>query len=228
MRCALRHFCRLLCLVPAVLAVGCYTPHAQTQTIMGYQVIRIEKIAVMPFLAGRDNLGTDRQAQPALDCTMAEFCQAVNELALGAEDVLTQEMQAALARKLKDRVLPLANTSGTYDRMPKNFGSDTPRMLATRLGRSMGADHVLLGSVWRFRDRVEDQGASVGFTVYLVEVENGRRIWRGRFDQTQQALLDDLRDARGFFRQGRRWLNAADLSRYGIEEVLADFPQVVE
>jgi TolB-like protein len=218
----------LLALLLAILLGGCYAHHARTQTIMGYQALHLTKVAVMPFLAGRDDFSADDLAKADLDCTLAAFCQTTNELATGAEDVLTRETQAALARKLGGRVLPLAESSASYDRMPKDFSRDSPRQLAMRFGRRMGADHVILGSVWRFRERAEDQGASVGFTVFLVEVDNGRRVWRGRFDKTQQALLEDLRDARGFFRQGQGWLSATELARYGIEEVIASFPQVME
>jgi len=218
----------LLGLLLPILLGGCQAHHARTQTIVGYQALRLENVAVMPFLAGHEDFAADTQANADLDCTLAAFCQATNELAVGAEDILTREMQAGLARKLKDRVLPLAESTASYDRMPKDFNRDSPRQLATRFGRRMGAAYVILGSVWRFRERVEDQGASVGFTVFLVEVDNGRRVWRGRFDKTQQALFDDLRDTRGFFRQGQGWLSGTELSRYGIEEVLADFPYVVE
>jgi hypothetical protein len=100
--------------------------------------------------------------------------------------------------------------------------------LAQRFGKACGADHVILGSVWRYRERTPDMGASVAFTVYLLEVDNGRRIWRGRFDKTQQALTDDLRDAGIFFKEGARWLTAGELARYGIAQVMQSFPETAE
>ena len=92
----------------------------------------------------------------------------------------------------------------------------------------MGADHVILGSVWRYQDRTQDTGASVAFTVYLLEVDNGRRVWRGKFDKTQHALSDDLGDADAFFQKGARWLSAEELARFGIEQVMQSFPETVE
>ena len=112
--------------------------------------------------------------------------------------------------------------------MPQNRMVDTPRQLAQRFGQAMGADHVILGSVWRYRDRTPDTGASVAFTVYLLEVDNGRRVWRGRFDETQEALADDLRNAGIFFQEGARWLSADELARYGIAQVMQSFPQTAD
>ena len=36
----------------------------------------------------------------------------------------------------------------------------------------------------------EDAPSSVGFAVYLVDVQTGQRLWRGHFDGTQKILTD--------------------------------------
>ena len=210
---------------------ACRTHYSKTQTLIGYGTVNIKHVAVMPFLPGSTALNADDQVQPALDCTLMEFCQTVNELGPGAENVLTGEMQRALELKLDDRVISLTRGTDVYDNLPQNRMVDTPRQLARRFGKTVGADHVILGSVWRYRDRTPnapDIGSSVAFTVYLLEVENGRRVWRGRFDKTQQALSDDLRDADMFFQEGARWLSAAELARYGITQVMQTFPEAAE
>ena len=208
---------------------ACRPSGSQTQTLPGYAVIQLRRVAVMPFLAGNSNLNADDQVKPALDCTLGEFCQTVNEdLGAGAETVLTREMQRAMELKLYDKVVPLTDAAALYDRLPQNRLVDTPRQLAQRFGRAAGADHVLLGSVWRYRDRTPDMGASVAFNVYLLQVDNGRRVWRGRFDKTQHALTDDLQDAGLFFKGGARWLSAEELARLGVVQVMQRFPQVAE
>jgi len=208
---------------------ACRPPGSQTQTLVGYNVVNLHRVAVMPFLAGNANLDADEQVKPAIDCTLREFCQTVNEdLGAGAETVLTREMQRAMELKLYDKVVPLTDAAAIYDRLPQNRLVDTPRQLAQRFGRAAGADHVLLGSVWRYRDRTPDMGASVAFTVYLLQVDNGRRVWRGRFDKTQHALTDDLQDASLFFRGGARWLSAEELARLGVAQVMQVFPKTAE
>jgi hypothetical protein len=228
------HRCQRLTLIGLVLPTllltlsACRSPQPQTQTLTGYQTIRLNRIAIMPFMAGVEWTGADRQTVHPLDCTLARFCETVNELGLRAEEVLTREMQAALERRLDDRVIPQAQAGRTFDAMPLDRRRDTPRAIAMRFGRALGADHVMLGKVWRFREHQEDQGASVGFVVYLIEVDNGRRIWRGRFDRTQTNLLEDLRESRAFFAGGGRWLSAREMSRLGIEQMLQALPQVAE
>ena len=215
-------------LVLLLTLTACRTHYAKTQTLVGYDVVKLHRVAVMPFLPGNTALSADDRVQPALDCTIAEFCQTVNELGAGAENALTAEMQRAAELKLGDKVVPLSRAATVYDHLPQNRMVDTPRQLAQRFGRATGADHVILGSVWRYRDRTPDTGASVAFTVYLLEVDNGRRVWRGRFDETQEALADDLRNAGIFFQEGARWLSADELARYGIAQVMQSFPQTAD
>jgi hypothetical protein len=207
---------------------ACRPPAAETQTLVGYRVVPIDRVAVMPFLPGNTALQADDRVGPALDCTLMEFCQEVNELEAGAENTLTRQMQLVMERRLGDRVLPLQQSAALFDRLPQNRMVDTPRQLAQRFGRAAGVDHVILGSVWRYRERTPGEGASVAFTAYLLEVDNGRRVWRGRFDKTQIALSEDLLNAGGFFKKGARWLSAEELARYGIEQVMQDFPETVE
>ena len=209
---------------------ACQTKHSKTQTLTGYEVVKVRRLAVMPFLPGNAALSADSQVRPVLDCTMMEFCQEVNdELGANAANALTHQMQRAMELKLYDKVVPLTRAAQIYDDLPQNRMVDTPRQLAQRFGKATGADHVIMGSVWRYRDRTPDMGASVAFTVYLLEVDTGSRVWRGRFDKTQQALTDDLRDAGSFFtRGGGQWLSAEELARYGIAQIMQSFPETKE
>lgn len=206
---------------------ACRTHYAKTQTLTGYDVLKIRRLAVMPFLPGNTTLNADDQVRPALDCTMMEFCQEVNdELGNNAENNLTRQMQRAMELKLDAKVVPLVSAAEIYDDLPQNRMVDTPRQLAQRFGKATGSDYVILGSVWRYRDRTPDLGASVAFSAYLLEVDTGRRVWRGRFDKTQQALTDDLQNAGSFFSTGGgRWLSAQELARYGIELIMQNFPE---
>ena len=107
----------------------------------------------------------------------------------------------------------------------KNPATDTPQSLAVALGRTLKADHVMVGIVWRYKERVgtaeaSASPASVAFTLYLLNVQKGIPVWEATFDKTQQALSDNLLNAKEFFTMGARWLTADELARYGIEKVL--------
>ncbi len=221
------HSCLLRLVLPVLLATaGCAGVETRSQTLPGYAAVGLEQAAMMPFLPGRADLaGQDTLVSP-LDCSLEALCVLVNELEPEAEAVMNREAHAALAGLLGERLVPLPQTERVYDGMARDLKSDTPRSLARRLGGLVDADHVVLGAVWRYRERTPSQGASVGFSLYLLEVETGRRVWWGRFDRTQVELTEDVSDIGGFFRRGGRWLSAEEYARYGIERVLETFPDI--
>jgi hypothetical protein len=106
---------------------------------------------------------------------------------------------------------------------------DTPRKQAVRLGQAVQADWVMVGTIWRFREKgavegVPDSPASVGFALYMVDVATGERLWRGAFDGTQKALTQDVLGGVKQLGMGLRWLTAEELARYGVKSVLKKLP----
>jgi hypothetical protein len=95
-----------------------------------------------------------------------------------------------------------------------------PRAAAQLASRAFGATSVVLGEVYRWRDRKgqtygAEQPASVGYAVDLYGVADGRRLWSSRFDHTQRTLTGDPLTARKYPGGGSRWLTAAELARWG-------------
>ena len=64
----------------------------------------------------------------------------------------------------------------------------------------------------------------MAFAVYLIDVANGKTLWKGSFKESQGVLSENILDARAFFKKGARWLSADELARYGVKEVLEEFP----
>jgi hypothetical protein len=97
-----------------------------------------------------------------------------------------------------------------------------PREAGVLAAREFGASAVLLGKLYRYRER-EGQAygaqrpASVGYEMTLYEAPGGRRLWSSRFDETQQPLTEDLFNAQRYPGGGRRWLTAAELARWGAD-----------
>jgi hypothetical protein len=73
-----------------------------------------------------------------------------------------------------------------------------------------------------------DKPASVAFDVHLLRVKDGKRVWNGKFDETQQALSENLLKIGSFVRRGAAWLKAEELSSVGMDEMLKRFPSVKE
>jgi hypothetical protein len=94
-------------------------------------------------------------------------------------------------------------------------------------GKELKADAVLYGKIHRYRDRVGndysvDTPASVAFTISLVRVMDGATLWRYSFDQTQQALTENLFNFKLYRSEGMKWLTASELMQYGIKQAAAD------
>jgi hypothetical protein len=93
------------------------------------------------------------------------------------------------------------------------------------VGRKLEADVVILGIVARYAERVggrfsADRPASVAFCVAVINVADGRMVWKARFDKTQKDLLSDVLDARSFFKGGMMWQTAGQLTAMGVEDML--------
>ena len=108
--------------------------------------------------------------------------------------------------------------------------AETKQRLARR-GRVNGADVVLVGFVYRFKERVGkgygvESPASVAFDLHLIRVADGRTIWSAHFDETQKSLGDNLFRLGSFISRGGRWLTAEDLAAHGLEEIFEKFPKL--
>jgi hypothetical protein len=107
----------------------------------------------------------------------------------------------------------------------RNQTMDTPRKRAVRLGEALDAQAVMVGTVWKYRERgalvdMPEGSASVGYALYLVDAKTGIRFWRGTFDGTQKALTQDVLGGLKHLEIRLRWLSAEELARYGVKPLL--------
>lgn len=103
------------------------------------------------------------------------------------------------------------------------------RTVAETAQRKFGADAVLMGELTRYVERRGQargatRGASVGFRVRLVGAPGAEPLWAGQFDETQQALTENLFSASRLPGRGSRWLTAEELARWGAQETAKLIP----
>ena len=107
-------------------------------------------------------------------------------------------------------------------------GMDTTKMTSEMAGAALAkrlkADAALIGQVLVYQERVGNRmGASppatVGFEVKVVAAD-GQVLWVGNYFERQRPMTEDFM---GFI---RRWsfVTAEELARYGIDEVMKEFP----
>jgi hypothetical protein len=105
------------------------------------------------------------------------------------------------------------------------------RQVLRDVGNELGAEGVVAGYLYRFRERKGvdysvEQPASVAFEIHLLRVSDGAFVWRGVFDKTQTSLMEDLFQFSSFYRGKGRWVTAEELTEEGLEQVLQTFPGI--
>jgi hypothetical protein len=145
-------------------------------------------------------------------------------LGSGAERVVTAQIYAVLASASQWRFVPDLTVTQALSQLDRR---GSPETQAQTLGKAVGADGVLFGSVSRYIERVGTsygarQPAAVSFTLQLVSVASGKIVWTGSFDQAQQPLSANLFNWWQFWRGGPKWFTAQEFAHLGVERLLED------
>jgi TolB-like protein len=185
-------------------------------------------LAILPFLV-------ERAGDPSRGA-ICPVCQGVyksGNILSGSQRTLTTLLQQKMEVLGTFKVLPLERVEDLFSKADKGQFELTPLRSAIRLGKELDADFIFVGSVFRFEERVGsrigvDKPASVAFDVHLLRVKDGKRVWNGKFDETQQALSENLLKIGSFVRRGAAWLKAEELSSVGMDEMLKRFPSLKE
>jgi hypothetical protein len=210
----------------ALLWQGCSTPtRVTTVSQAGFSGARTGTIGVMPFFKGRHPSNVNEN----LNCTLCTLVFDPENVGTGADSTLTRYVYELAYARFSERILPQDTVMATYSAIPTDSEKDTPMTLARKVGQSIGANYMLFGTVWRYRDRSGSSAssktaASVAFDLYLVDVRRGETVWMANFDETQRSLSDNIWDAETFFSRGAKWLSANELARFGVEEIMKQMP----
>lgn len=190
--------------------------------------LTFQRMAVMPFLIGKLE-SPDQPVEKPLSQPLLQMLADNYNVKEKNGQVMTQLVHEALSARFRDKMVPVETVAEAFEDISKDQTIDTPRKLAMKLGDVTGADLVVVGTLWRFREKGAEAetlegSASVAFAVYLVDVPTGKRVWRGAFDGTQKALTEDVLGGLKAIKMGIRWLSADELARYGAKQVFHKFP----
>jgi len=181
-------------------------------------------LAILPFLIER----MDDPSRGAL-CPVCQGVYKRGNILYGSQRILTQLLQQRMDTFGTFNILPLEKVEDVFSKTDKGQFEIRPLRSAIQLGKELGVDFIFVGYLFRFEERIgshfgAEKPASVGFDVHLVRVRDGKRVWDGKFDETQQALSENLLKIGSFFRRGASWLTAEELSSVGMDEMLKRFP----
>jgi hypothetical protein len=168
----------------------------------------MKKVAVMPFYPVAPTGRSIGGGSPAVSWDSAALVSGYFADALVAHGII---------------VIPASDLEIAFEAQGVPVPRLDARAAAERAAKDFGATAVLLGKVSRWRERDGSAAgattpASVAFEVSLHQAPTGRRLWTGRFDETQKSITEAILRARQYPGGGTRWLTAADFARWGAQE----------
>jgi curli biogenesis system outer membrane secretion channel CsgG len=149
----------------------------------------------------------------------------------GADRLLTEMLVDALRRQTRFQTVPSSEAPAVLDALQSSPEAQrSPLKTLAQTGRMLDADLVFQGYVYRFKNRVgkdyaAESAASVAFDLYLVDSRAQKVVWSAYFDETQQALTDDLLFMGTFFRRGARWITAEEMASEAMTDMFKGFEQ---
>jgi hypothetical protein len=187
-----------------------------------------EKVLVLPFQNMAWLHGSDVNVRNPL--TGKVFM--TGPVAEGVDRLFTDMLVEALNEKTGFQTVPSKEAHAILEAL-KASGTDArdePLRILSQTGRMLNADLVIQGYVYRYKDRVgrnysAESAASVAFDVYFIDCADQELAWSGYFDETQQALTDDLRLIGTFFRRKARWITAEEMAKDAMDAMFEEFEQ---
>jgi len=185
-------------------------------------------LAVIPFFA-------QSHEDPAKGsvCPVCQRAARRGDIPPGALDFLTRLLNQKMEAQKEFRVSSVEEVEKHSELFRSELLKTKPVTSSIELGRALDVDYVFVGFLYRFDERIGsslgvDKPASVGYDLHLFRVKDGKMVWSGRFDETQQSLTDNLFKVGAFMRRKAVWLKAEELASVGMDEILNDMPRPEE
>jgi len=214
-----------LVLTALLVLSGCY-PHRGGPAHESPPSLRIGRVVVIGF---RPALGPEAEPGPTRSPISGAVFMAeptkTSDAALLTESLFSK----LISRKNLDLVSP-GQAKGVFSSIIQSDSAIGDIEAARKIGRAFTAKSVLLGHLYRWKERegtdyAVNFPASVAFDLYLVSVESGKILWKGKYDKTQTSLSENLLDMNTFLKGKGKWMTARALAEIGLEKMLERFPR---
>lgn len=164
-------------------------------------------------------------------CPLCKNVYMIEEVAPGADDFLTEHLFDLMKTHKNFELLPSEHAREVMSTLLSESGKELSELeLLLETGRHIGADAVMSGRIYRFKKRIGTEyavefPASVTFDLILINVDDGRILWTGFFDETQSSLFENLLHFGKFVKRKGKWITAEQMAVSGLEEMLKEFPE---
>lgn len=225
-KCTPHLFCVLALLCFTTMMAGCSPKKAPSQTEAA-STPPISRVVVMGFKAAiSEGEAPEVFRNPVTGSALMSY-----PVPRFAVEGLTDELFDLVVSRKKWELVPPGQARGVVEKI---LSSDSqvgmrPVKLLQEVGNTFGADAVLAGYIYRWRERegtdfAAERPASVAFDLYLVHPADGSVIWRRNFNKTQQSLFENLFDFSTYIKSGGRWLTAGQLAIMGLKQISDQLP----
>jgi hypothetical protein len=185
-------------------------------------------LAVLPFLV-------EKMEDPGRGavCPICKGIYQRGEISPGSQNILTRFLYEKMEANGIFKIIPMKKLEEALSPWERKHFEEKPIPSSIQVGKELNADFMIIGSVFRFEERIGsrmgvDKPASVGFDVHLFRLKDEKMVWVGRFDETQKPLSENLFEIGSFFRRKGSWLTAEELASVGMDEMLRKLPGLKE
>ncbi len=185
-------------------------------------------MAILPFFIER----VDDPARGAV-CPVCKGIYRPGNILPGSRNSLTQLLQEKMEAMDTFNVLPREKVDAVLSPSERAQLELKPLRSSIQLGKTLNMDFIFIGFIFRFEERIgshigAEKPASVGFDVHLIRLRDEKIVWKGKFDETQKPLSENVLKIGSFLRRKASWLTAEELSSVGMDEMLKKFPGAKE
>jgi len=175
-------------------------------------------LAILPFFVEREAV-----------CQICKRVYSRGEILPGSQNTLTRLLQEKMEAIKTFKVLPIEKMEEVLSLWDKRQFEEKIIPTSIQLGRELNVDFIIIGFLFRFEERIGspigvERPASVGFDIHLFRLRDGIEVWKGRFDETQRPLSENLFKIGSFFRRKASCLVADELASVGMDEILKRLP----
>ena len=125
-------------------------------------------------------------------------------------------------------IIPIQKSDTEYSRLRSGKPKIYYRDIAIDVGRVLGADTVMVGTISQYSDKggsewATDSPSTVSFSVDLLSTKDGSVLWGTSFTETQKPLFDNLFEIKKFVKRKGKWITADEMAKEGARKIAHRF-----
>ncbi len=211
--------------VTALFIAGCFWQASQNPP---QKLPPLRKIAVLPMDRASTKPASERPTCNIGGQSLYSSAYVTPEAAQKVTDIL----YSLILKDKRFKPVSQGQCMGLLNDILQRKVNPSELKILKAFGKDLDADAILYGKLYRFRERVGSEyavksPASVAFSLILVRVSDGRVLWRYSFDETQQALTENLFNWKFYRSEGMRWVTAEELAAYGLKKAVEELEKAL-